>query len=82
MTRERPDPGYYIRQHLEQRGWTPSDLAKAMHHPLREINEIIAGYRDITPEIATGLSRAFDTTPQFWLNQQMAWDLLQTAADD
>ena len=82
MASERPDPGHYIRQHLEERGWAPENLAEFIQRPSREISEIIAGYREITPEIAVGLSKAFDTTPQYWLNHQMAWELLQTAADD
>ena len=79
---ELPDLGYYIRQHLEERGWTQSHLAELMQRPLREINDIVAGYREITPETAIALARAFDTTPQYWLHQQMAWDLEETAAND
>ena len=82
MASERPDPGYYIRQHLEQRGWKTSDLTGFLQRPLREIDEIVAGHREITPQVATGLAKALDTTPQYWLNHQMAWDLLQTARDD
>ncbi len=82
MTAERPAPGFYIRQHLEERGWKAADLMEFVQRPLREIEEMVAGHREITPQVAAGLAKAFDTTPQYWLNQQMAWDLLQTARDD
>ena len=82
MVRDKPDPGHFIRQQLEARGWTAGHLTQFLNRPAREISEIIAGYREITPEIAAGLAKAFDTTPQYWLNHQMAWDLLQSTSDD
>jgi HTH-type transcriptional regulator / antitoxin HigA len=82
MTAERPDPGFYVRKHLEARGWKPVNLVEFLQRPLREIEEIVAGHREITPQVASGLAKAFGTTPQYWLNHQMAWDLLQTARDD
>jgi plasmid maintenance system antidote protein VapI len=38
----------------------------------------------VTPDMALRLSRAFDTTPDFWLNLQGHYDLwhAQTASDD
>jgi len=82
MTREQRDPSHYIRQYLEAKGWTQAQLAESMKRPLREISEIVAGHRDITPEIASGLARAFDTTQAYWMNQQIYADLMQAAADD
>ena len=39
------------------------------------INEICDGLRNISPEMALRLSKAFRTTPEFWLNLQQQYDL-------
>jgi plasmid maintenance system antidote protein VapI len=39
------------------------------------INRIVNEKSSITPEIAVKLAAAFETTPDFWLNAQMAVDL-------
>jgi hypothetical protein len=36
-------PGEFIREELEARGWTQSDLAKILGRPLQAINEIVNG---------------------------------------
>jgi len=39
------------------------------------INRIINERASVTAEMAIKLAAAFDTTPDFWLNAQMALDL-------
>jgi HTH-type transcriptional regulator/antitoxin HigA len=55
-----------------------------MDRPLRVINELIAGKKQITPETARGLATAFgDNDPLYWMNLDSAYRLAQTApADD
>ena len=43
-------PGEFLREELEERGWTQADLAEIMGRPLVLVNEIIAGKRGITAE--------------------------------
>ena len=50
-------------------------LADHLGIPVQRINEIVRGKRGITPATAWLLSQAFGTTPAFWLNLQMAYDL-------
>ena len=45
--------------------------------PVQRINELVRGKRGITPETAWLLSQALNTTPEFWLNLQMTFDLAQ-----
>ncbi len=40
-----------------------------------KVNEIVSGKRGITPESAMVLADALNTTPEFWLNLQLAVDL-------
>ena len=58
--------GFTQRGFAEWLGWTP-----------RKLNEIIRGKRNITAATAIDLGLALDTTPEFWLNLQQAWDLNQ-----
>lgn len=39
------------------------------------LNEIVLGKRGVTADTALRLARAFGTTPAFWLNLQLRWDL-------
>ena len=50
-------------------------LAQKMNVPIQRINTLIKGKRDVSPETAILLSRALDTTPEFWMNLQTARDL-------
>lgn len=61
-------PGDFIRDELEARGWTQGDLAQIMGRPVQAINELISGKKQITPETAIGLARAFgDDDALYWL---------------
>ena len=50
-------------------------LAEHLGVPVQRINELINGKRGITVETAQLLAAAFKTTPEFWLNLQMHYDL-------
>jgi len=56
-----------------------SQVAFAAHIgvPVQRINELVRGKRGVTPETAWLLSQALNTTPEFWLNLQMTFDLTQ-----
>ena len=45
-------PGEFLREELEARNWSQTELAEIMGRPVRLINEIIAGKKAITPETA------------------------------
>ena len=75
-------PGEFVRDELEERGWTQSDLAKIMGRPLAVINLIIAGKKSVTPETAVGLGSAFGTSAEFWLNLETAFQLSKVKVED
>ena len=70
-------PGEFIREEIEERGWTQEDLAEISGRSLRLVNEIIMGKRGITPETANGLAAAFGTSAQFWMNLESMYRLSQ-----
>ena len=65
---------------------TQSALAEAPGIPFQRVNQIVRGKRAVTPDTALRLARYFGTTPDLWLNTQLAADLYdamhgKTAAD-
>ena len=75
-------PGEFIREELEERGWTQGDLADILGRPLNRINEIISGKRSVTPETAKGLADAFGTSPELWVNLENAFQLSRVKKPD
>lgn len=73
-------PGEFLREELEARGWTQGDLASILGRSQRLVSEVVTGKRSITPETAKGLSEALGTTPELWLNLQNSWELSQTSS--
>lgn len=61
-------PGEFISDELEARGWTQTDLAEILGRPLRMVNELVTGKKQITPETAQGLAEAFGTDAILWMN--------------
>lgn len=70
-------PGEFLREELEERGWSQLDLAKITGKSERLVNEVVNAKRTVTPETAKALSAAFGTSPQYWLNLENAWQLFQ-----
>lgn len=68
-------PGEFIREELEERGWTQEVLAAVLGTTLRHVNEIITAKRGITPETAKALGEAFDTGAQVWMNLESTYRL-------
>lgn len=56
---------------------TVTQLAQALNVSRKNLSEILNGHTGISPEMALRLSRAFDTDPRWWMNQQMQYDLWQ-----
>jgi addiction module HigA family antidote len=56
---------------------TQLELARAIRVSFQRVNEIVNGRRGVTPSTALRLARYFGTSPDFWLNLQMRWDLYQ-----
>lgn len=71
-------PGEILREEfLIPLGMSANALAMALHVPAPRINDIVRERRTVTPDTALRLARYFDTTAQFWLNLQSAFDLKQ-----
>ena len=67
-----------LEEFLEPLGLTQVALAKHLGVPVQRINEIVNGKRGVTPETAWLLAQAFETSPEFWIDLQVAHDLART----
>jgi antitoxin HigA-1 len=76
MIRRPTHPGRIIKEdYLTPLSITIKDMAGTLGVSRKTLSKIINEKGAITPDMALRLSRAFDTTPNFWLNLQKNYDL-------
>ena len=67
-----PHPGEILRELcLEPLDVTVTAAADALGVSRKTLSAILNGRAGISPEMAIRLAKAFDTTPESWMNQQM-----------
>ena len=73
-----PHPGEILRELcIEPLELTVTDAAAALGVSRKTLSAILNGRAGISPEMAIRLAKAFDTSAESWLNQQMQYDLFQ-----
>ena len=78
MTRQPTHPGKIIKEdYLIPLSITITKLASILDVSRKTLSKIINERGAITPDMALRLSRAFDTSPDFWMNLQKNYDLWQ-----
>lgn len=71
-----PHPGEILRELcLEPLGLTVTDAAAALGVSRKTLSAILNGRAGVSPEMAIRLAKAFDTSAESWLYQQMQHDL-------
>jgi len=68
-------PGHHLAELLAEHEISQYRLAKTIGVTQRRVSRIVRGEGAITADTALRLSRAFGTTPEFWLNLQMHYEL-------
>lgn len=69
-------PGDLLRHDfMEPLGLSANAVAAALKVPTNRVTGILNGTRAITADTALRLSRAFGTSPEFWLNAQTHLDM-------
>jgi len=72
-----PHPGEVLRELcFEPRGLSVTRAAKALGVSRKTLSAILNERAGISPEMAVRLSKAFDTSAESWLNQQVQYDLM------
>ena len=73
-------PGEFLREeYLVPLDMSAGALAKELRVPRTRIERIVKEEIGVTPDTALRLAKFFDTTPQFWMNFQTAWELAAEA---
>lgn len=75
-------PGEFLREELEARNWTQTEMADIIGRPVRLINEIIAGKKAITPETAVQLGESLGTGAEVWMNLESQYQLSKVRGAD
>ncbi len=71
-----PHPGEVLRELcIQPLGLTVTETAKSLGISRKTLSALLNGRAGISPEMAIRLSKAFDTSAESWLNQQMQYDL-------
>ena len=80
--RKRPPahPGHILKIHyIEPLNLTLTDLAKSLKVSRKTLSKIVNERGSITSDMALRFSKAFNTTPELWLNLQNNYDLWHTS---
>jgi addiction module HigA family antidote len=75
MPRPAIPPGEILADELNELKITPTELSRQLSVPPNRISQIIQGKRAITGDTALRLGHWFQTSAQFGLNLQSAYDL-------
>jgi len=81
-TRMRPPthPGGILKRHyMEPLSLTVSEVAVILGVTRKTLSKIVNERGAVTPDMALRLSKAFQTTPELWLNLQRNYDLWQAS---
>ena len=69
-------PGEILREeYLLPLDMSANRLAQAIGVPTNRLTEILKGQRAVTADTALRLAKALETSPEFWLNLQQAYEL-------
>ena len=71
-------PGEVLKElYLEPLGLSVTETAAKLGVARKTLSQLVNGHAGVSPEMALRLAKAFDTTPDSWLNMQKSYDLWQ-----
>jgi addiction module HigA family antidote len=74
-------PGEILKEmYLDPLGITITALAANLRVARKTVSQLINGHMGISAEMALRLAKAFNTTPELWLNMQRNYDLWHAGA--
>ena len=71
-----------LHEFLEPMALTQRELAERIRVPYQRVNELVNGRWGVTPSTALRLAKFFGTSPDFWLNLQLRWDLYHAREEE
>jgi addiction module HigA family antidote len=68
-------PGEFLAEILGELGMSQAQFARVISVSPMRVSHVIGASRPVTAELALLFGKAFDQSPQYWLNLQAAYDL-------
>ena len=68
-------PGMFLKELLDELGLSQSRFAHSIGISPMRICHVVNGNRPVNAELAVLFGRAFEQTPQYWMNLQSSYDL-------
>jgi antitoxin HigA-1 len=68
-------PGEFLAEILAEEKLTQAQFARDIGVSPMRVSHVINGSRPVTADLALRFGKAFDQTPQYWLNLQTDYDL-------
>jgi len=68
-------PGEIIREEMEAKGWTQTDLAFILGYSEQTVNKLLNGKSGLSADMAKALAEAFGTSAEVWAGLQKEWEL-------
>lgn len=69
-------PGEVLKElYLEPLGLTVTEAARKLGVSRKTLSQLVNTHAGVSPEMALRLAKAFNTTPDSWLNMQKGYDL-------
>ena len=75
MARTAIHPGEHLADELKELNMSAAELARQIDVPVNRITGIINAQRSVTADTALRLGHWFGTSPDYWLNLQMLYEL-------
>lgn len=75
MPRAAIHPGEHLAEELRELGLSAAELARQIKVPVNRVTGIINGQRGVTADTALRLAHWFGTSPEFWMNLQILYEL-------
>ena len=73
-----PHPGILLQEDfLNEMGITPYRLAVSTGLTPTHVSELLKGKRNITPTTALLLGKYFNTSPEYWINLQARYEMIE-----
>jgi antitoxin HigA-1 len=69
-----------LEEFLQPLGMKPYTLAKKLHVSRSRVERLVRGETPLSVDMALRLGRFFGSSPEFWMNMQVSYDL--TVAED
>ena len=63
-------PGDTIADLIEERGWTPAELAERMGYSAKHVNHLVHGKAALTEDAASRLASVLGASAHFWLARE------------